>query len=84
MLNEKQFPVVAQTYFGVRQKCLRGLEGQTIQQKYGGGKEDIISTCDPYGENLVKATLPRSGWTYYHDEINCQIHMIIRQTCMVS
>jgi hypothetical protein len=43
-------------------ECLRGLEGQTIQQKSGGGKEEKIFACDPYGENLVKATLPRSGW----------------------
>ena len=61
MLNNKQFLVVAQTYFSVRQECLRGLEGQSIRQKLGGGRENIISTCDPYRENLVKATLPGSG-----------------------
>jgi hypothetical protein len=60
------------------------MEGQTIQQKSGGGREDRISTCDPFGENLVKATLLGSGWTYYHNEINSQIHMIIRQKGMVS
>jgi hypothetical protein len=48
-LNARQFPVVAQTYFGVRQECLQGLEGLTIQQKAGGGKDDILSECDPYG-----------------------------------
>ena len=83
-LNDKQFPVVAQTYFCVRKECLRGLEGQNIQRKSGGGREDRISTCHPYGENLVKATLPGSDWTYHHDEMNCQIHKIIRQSGMVS
>ena len=32
-LNAKQFPVVAQTYFGVGQTCMVGLVGQTIRQK---------------------------------------------------
>ena len=71
-------------YFGVRQECLRRLEGHTIQQKAGGGKDDIISECDPFGENLITAILPRSGWTYHQDEINNQAHQIIRQSGMVS
>jgi hypothetical protein len=29
-LNGKQFPAVAQTYFGDRQECMRGLEGESI------------------------------------------------------
>ena len=32
-LNNKQFPVVCQTYFGVPQACLEGLKGQPILQK---------------------------------------------------
>ena len=35
-------------------------------------------------ENLVKAKLPGSGWTYHYDEINSQIHRIIRQSGMVN
>ena len=83
--NNIQFLIVAQTYFGVRQKCLRGLAGQSIHQKSGeGNREDKISTCDLYGENLVKATLPGPGLTYRHDEINNQMHTIIKQSSMVS
>jgi hypothetical protein len=82
-LNARQFSVVAHTYFGVRQEYLRGLEGKSIQQKAGGGKDDIISVCNPFGENLVNATLPGTGWTYHHDEINNQIHKIVRQSGMV-
>ena len=33
---------------------------------------------------MVKATLPGSRWTYHHDEINNQVHKIIRQTGMDS
>jgi hypothetical protein len=33
---------------------------------------------------LVKVTLPESGWTYHHDEINNQVHKIIRQSGMIS
>ena len=32
-LNARQFPVVCQTYFGVPQTCLEGLEGQPILQQ---------------------------------------------------
>jgi hypothetical protein len=61
-LNDIQFPiVVAQTYFGVRRECLRRLKGQTIHQKSEGGRDDIVTRCDPYGDNLVKASLPRSS-----------------------
>ncbi len=83
-LNARQFPVVAQTYLGVRQECLRGLEGLDIQQKWGGGRYDRIITCDPFGENLAKATLPGARWTYHHDEVNQQIHRMVRQSGMVS
>ena len=62
-LNTRQFSVDAQTYFGVRQECLRGLEGMHIQQKSGGERKNMIMTCDPYGENTAKAILPGSGWT---------------------
>ncbi len=41
--------------------------GQQIRQKAGGGKHDKLARCDPYGENLAKATLPGSGRTYRHD-----------------
>jgi len=44
--------------------------------------EDKTTRCDAYGETLAKATLQGSGWTYYHDEINKQIHMIIQQPYM--
>ena len=64
MLNQRQFPVMIHTYFGVGQECLKGLVGKTIQQKYGGSMEDKVVRCDEFGENMVKATLPRSGWTY--------------------
>jgi hypothetical protein len=60
-LNARQFPVLAQTYLGVRQECLRGLKGMNIRQKSGGGREDMNIICDPYGEKPVKATLPRVG-----------------------
>ena len=63
---------------------MRGLEGHAIQQKAGGGRDDIIYLCDPLGENLVKATLPGPSWSYYHDEINGQIQRIIEQSRMVS
>ena len=35
-----------------------------------------------YGENLVKATLPRGGWIYHHNGINLQLHTIFRQSGM--
>ena len=70
--------------FGVAQECLKGLVGRTIQQKSGGGRDDKAALCDAYGENLVKATLPGSWWTYHHDEINRQIDKIIRQSSMAS
>ena len=60
ILNAREFLVVAHTYFGVRHECLRGLEGHAIRQKSGGGRDDTISLCDPFEENLVKATLPGS------------------------
>ena len=44
-----------------------------------------MSICEvSFGENLAKVELPRSGWTYHHDEINHKIHMIIRPSGMVS
>ena len=79
-----QFPVVAQMYFGVRQECLRGLEGLDIQHMSGEGRDDMKMTCDPFGENLVKATLPGARWTYHHDEVNQQIQKMVRQSRMVS
>ena len=53
-------------------------------KQFGGGRDDKATLCDAHGENLVKATLPGSGRTYHHDEINQQIHMIIRQSGMTS
>jgi hypothetical protein len=44
----------------------------------------MISTCNPFGGNLVKATLLGSGWTYHHEEINNEIHGIIKQYGKVS
>jgi hypothetical protein len=84
-LDAKHFPVVSQTYFGVPQTCLEGLEGQPILQKSGRrGRRSRETTCDAYGENLVKATLPGGGWTYHHDGINLQLHKIFRPSGMVS
>jgi hypothetical protein len=60
------------------------LEGRTIQRKARGGIDDMVVECDPYGESLVKASLLGLGWTYHHDEVNDQIHMIIEQYGMVS
>jgi len=82
MLNARQFPVVAQTYFGVKQRCLEGLVGQSIRQKSGGNRPNIQTTCDAYGENLVKSTLLELRWTYHHDAINLYIHKIARQSDM--
>ena len=44
----------------------------------------MISTYEPFGENSVKAALLGSGRTYHYDEINNQIHKIIKQSCKVS
>jgi hypothetical protein len=60
-LNARQFPVVAQTYFGVGQTCVFGLVGQKIRQKAGRGMSVRETECDVFGENLVKATLPGAG-----------------------
>jgi hypothetical protein len=79
-LNVMQFPVVAQTYFGVGQTGLVGLVGQTIRQKAGRGKSVRETECDAYGENLVKATLPGAGWTLHHAAIKLQIHRVARQS----
>jgi len=84
-LNAKQFPVMAQTYFRVPQQCLEGMVGQAILQKSGKrGGQQRETLCDPYGENLVKATLPGGGWTYHHNGINLQLHRIFRQSDMTS
>jgi hypothetical protein len=84
-LNARQFPVMAQTYFGVPQQCLEGMVGQTILQKTGRrGRQQRETLCDPYGENLVKATLPGGGWTYHHNGINLHLHRIFRQLGMTS
>ena len=83
-LNAIQFPVVAQTYFGVGQTCLIGLVGQQIRQKAERGKTARETECDAYGENLVKATLPWARWTLHHDAINLQVHRVARQSGMVS
>jgi hypothetical protein len=49
-------------------------------------KRDVIKGdgCYVFGENLVKATLPRAGWTLHHDAINLQIHRVARQSGMIS
>jgi len=62
--------VVVHTYFGVKHECLTGLVGFDIKHKSEGGRDNIRIACDAYGENLVKAILPGSGWIYYHDAIN--------------
>jgi hypothetical protein len=58
LLNERQFSVVAERFFGVAQECLKDLTRKTIQQKFGGGRDDKTARCDACGENSVKATLP--------------------------
>ncbi len=42
----------------------------------------MLTKCDPYGENLAKAVLPGSGWTYHHDAINVKIHKLAKQTAL--
>jgi hypothetical protein len=84
MLNAKQFPVVAQTYLGVRQSCLEGLTCLPIRQKAGGVWEDKLPRCDPCGENLAKGVLPCNGWTYHHDAIDVHIHNIAKQATLTS
>ena len=83
-LNARQFPVVAQTYFGVGQSCLVGLVGQMTRQKAGRGKTVRETECDAFGENMVKVTLPGAGCTLHHDAINLQIHRVARKSGMVS
>ena len=64
---------------------MKGLAGQPILQKSRQlGRRSRETTCDAYGENLVKAILPGGGWTYLHDGINLQLHRIFRQSGMVS
>ncbi len=83
-LNDRQFPVVAPTYFGVGQTCLVGLIGKKIMQKSRRGMSVRETECDVFGENLVKATFPGAGWTLHHDAINLQIHRVARESGMVS
>ena len=84
-LNASQFSVVCQTYFGIPQTCLEGLQGQAILQKSRRrGRRNTETECDMYGENLVKATFPKGGWTYHHNGINLQLHKIFRQSGMCS
>ena len=84
-LNSRPFPVVAHTYFGVAQQCLEGVVGHAILQKLGKmDKQPRETLCDPYGENVIKATLPGGGWTYHHTGINLQLHRIFRQSGMTS
>ncbi len=84
-LNAHQYPVQAQTYFVVPQKCLEDMKGQPILQKSGRrGRHNRKTECDVFGENLVKATLSGGGWTYHHNGINLQLHRIFRQSGMVS
>jgi hypothetical protein len=81
-LSASQFPMVCQTYFGVPQTCLQGLQGQDILQKSGRrGRRNRETECDMYGENLVKVTLPGGGW---HNGINLHLHKIIGQSGMCS
>jgi len=46
------------------------------------GRQLRETLCDPYGENLVKATLPGGGSTCHHNGINLQLHRIFRQSGM--
>ena len=57
LLSDKQFPVAAHTYFGVKQTCMEGWTGLPIRLKIGGGREDKMTKYDPYGENMAKAAL---------------------------
>ncbi len=84
LLNDRQFPVIAHTYFGVKQTCLEELTRLPIRQKAGGGREDMVTKCNPYGENLAKTALPGNGWTYHHDAINVQIQNIAKQSTLAS
>ena len=42
--------LVAQAYFGVGHECMRGMEWQTIKQKVGGGRDDIVSSVTLLGK----------------------------------
>ena len=82
-LPKQELLVVCQTYFGVPQTCLAGLQGPPILQKSDRkGKRSRETGCDVFAENLVKATLPGGGWTYHHNDINLQLHRIFRQSGM--
>lgn len=84
-LNAHKFPVVAQTYFEVPQKCLEDMKGQPIWQKSGRrGRQNRETECDVFGENLVKATLLGGGWTCHHNGVILQLHRIFRQSGMVN
>jgi len=50
LLSDRQFPVVAQTYFGVKQTCREALTVLPIRQKTRGGREERRTKCEPYGE----------------------------------
>jgi len=82
MFNAMQFPFVTQLYFGVQQGCLHGLLGQIIKQNAGEVRHVRHAICDAYGENLMKATIPGSGWVYHHDELNMQVQRIAKQPGM--
>ncbi len=69
---------MAQIYFGVLHGCLVELVGHTIRHKTGAGRQDIGVTCDAHVENIIKAVLPGSGWTYHHDEVSKQVHKIAK------
>ena len=81
--QRENFVFVDQTYFKVEQEFLKGFMGLSIHQK-ARRREDTIVICNAYGESLIKATFPGSGWTYYHDKINKKKHKIIRRSEMVN
>ncbi len=69
-LTARQFSIVAQTYFGVAQRCLEGLVGQPILQKSGRrgrqnlkdkDKENFGTTDDRRGPLEIRACSGR--WT---------------------
>ncbi len=61
-LNARQFPIMAQTYFGVAQQCLKGMVGQAILQKSGKKGQPMRETvCDPTARAWSKPSFREGG-----------------------
>jgi len=70
-LNPRLFPVVVQTYFGVRQRCLKGMEGLYIRQKSGrkeeGSGDKMRRVREKSGEgDITGSRMDATTWRYEH------------------